>query len=168
MTVLKRRSPLLPNRCSLLPYDHLPYVCARCGKRLVGRQTRWCSRGCQVVYEINHYWNQARKARARRDNYRCVKCGWTSTLDRYRNDPQGLLFTLPIDIDQSNWLEVNHRIPRNGRGYTGASCAHHQDRLETLCHRCHVKVTKRQRIVRSRRRAKVAEKRREALTYADC
>lgn len=165
--IAKPRAPLLPSRCPLLPYDRLPNVCARCGKRLVGRRRRWCSNACQLVYVVNHYWGEARRERVKRDNYRCVKCGWRSTLDRRRADPQELLFTLPIDLDQSNWLEVNHRIPRNGRGYTGASCAHHQDRLETLCHRCHVKVTKRQRIARSRRRAKVAERRREALTYAD-
>ena len=41
-------------------------------------------------------------------------------------------------------LEVNHFIPRNGAGYE-SGCAHHQEGLETLCWRCHMKVTAIQR-----------------------
>lgn len=47
-------------------------------------------------------------------------------------------------------MEVNHRSPRNGKGY-GQSCAHHLEPdaagkggLETLCHPCHVVETMRQ------------------------
>jgi hypothetical protein len=156
MAVILPRQRLTLTRCSVLPYDHLPGVCAACGKGLVGRQTRWCSRACQLVYPTNHYWTDARAARIKRDGYRCVRCNWADVLGR--RGPQGVLFTLPLDFDRSNWLEVNHRIPRNGRGY-GAGCHHHQDRLETLCHRCHVKTTTRQRVARVRRQAKVARRR---------
>lgn len=40
-------------------------------------------------------------------------------------------------------LEVNHMDPLVGRGYD-AGCVHHIDRLETLCHDCHVVETNRQ------------------------
>lgn len=40
-------------------------------------------------------------------------------------------------------LEVNHRDPRRGRGYQ-AGCHNHLDKLETLCHPCHVDETTRQ------------------------
>lgn len=42
-------------------------------------------------------------------------------------------------------LEVNHIVPREGRGYT-KGCHHHQDNLETLCRPCHVDETRRQRL----------------------
>lgn len=48
--------------------------------------------------------------------------------------------------------EVNHRDPRVGEGY-GFGCWNHQENLETLCHRCHSKVTKMQRHERIMRMA---------------
>lgn len=42
-------------------------------------------------------------------------------------------------------MEVNHIAPRNGGGY-GTGCHNHLSNLETLCHLCHVQVTKNQRI----------------------
>lgn len=48
----------------------------------------------------------------------------------------------------SEELEVNHIIPREGRGY-GAGCHHHLANLEVLCHQCHLGVTNLQ--VRSRK-----------------
>ena len=47
-------------------------------------------------------------------------------------------FVLPLTA------EVNHVDPRVGSGY-GFGCWNHQDNLETLCHRCHVRVTTQQR-----------------------
>ncbi len=41
-------------------------------------------------------------------------------------------------------LEVNHIIPREGKGY-GQGCHNHQENLETLCHACHLQVTADQR-----------------------
>lgn len=41
-------------------------------------------------------------------------------------------------------LEVNHKVPREGRGYS-FGCAHHQQGLETLCRPCHVLETTAQR-----------------------
>jgi len=40
-------------------------------------------------------------------------------------------------------LEVNHKIPIMGK-HAQFGCHHHLDRLESLCHRCHVRVTARQ------------------------
>lgn len=37
-------------------------------------------------------------------------------------------------------MEINHKIPRAGRGYD-QGCHHHLADLETLCHPCHVVVT---------------------------
>jgi hypothetical protein len=50
---------------------------------------------------------------------------------------------------ESNWLEVNHIDPRVGQGYN-SGCWNHQDNLETLCHKCHVKTTRRQLLQRVR------------------
>lgn len=41
-------------------------------------------------------------------------------------------------------LEVNHIVPRRGRGY-GTGCWNHASNLETLCHNCHLTVTAEQR-----------------------
>lgn len=114
-------------RCALLPYDAVAGVCAACGKRLAGRQTRWCGPVCRAVYPENHYWQFARRAARKRDHYGCVRCG-----------------TMNIDAP-----EVNHRIPRNGRGY-GVGCHNHLDNLETLCHEHHLRVTRAQRVARAR------------------
>jgi 5-methylcytosine-specific restriction endonuclease McrA len=40
--------------------------------------------------------------------------------------------------------EVNHKEPRVGQGY-GFGCWNHPENLETLCHRCHVRVTSQQK-----------------------
>jgi len=98
----------------------VPKGCDWCGKALAGRQKRWCSTFCTVEFQKHHVWSYSREAALRRDGWACVTCG--SKKD----------------------LEVNHIQPRRGRGYD-AGCAHHQENLETLCHDCHVKVTKQQR-----------------------
>lgn len=45
--------------------------------------------------------------------------------------------------------EVDHIVPRVGRGY-GLGCHNHQSNLRTLCHQCHVEVTAQQRRARGR------------------
>ncbi|MGX5770816.1 HNH endonuclease [Microbacterium trichothecenolyticum] len=104
---------------NLLPYRDVAGVCDACGKDLTGRQQRWCSRACSFAEWDDHDWNSARKAARKRDGEKCVTCGSRQS------------------------LEVNHIEPRVGKGY-GWGCWNHQDNLETLCHDCHVKVTKAQ------------------------
>lgn len=67
-----------------------------------------------------HDWTSAKKAAKERDNHSCLECG------------------------SKEKLEVNHIIPRRGQGY-GRGCHNHLDNLETLCHDCHVVVTREQR-----------------------
>lgn len=126
-----------PAPCSLidtlLPHRGDEGVCDACGKNLTGRQKRWCSRECSLVEWPEHDWNSARKAAKKRDGYRCVTCG----------APEG------VDSLMRSTLEVNHIEPRVGKGY-GWGCWNHQDNLETLCHDCHVKVTKAQAAERRR------------------
>lgn len=133
----------------MVPYDTMAGVCARCGRKLNGRQRRWCGPDCQRVYEENHYWQLARPAALRRDHYRCVKC--------VRNSPGAVRYTPPAT------LEVNHKIPRNGRGYD-SGCHHHLSNLETLCHYHHVEVTRRQRIARSRVKSRRGDQAQERLS----
>ncbi len=110
--------------CDLLPYSKVKGVCDRCGKKLTGKRRRWCSKTCTFAHTKNHRWTQARAAARRRDKYKCVTCG------------------------SKEQLEVNHIIPLNGRGYKWG-CVHHLANLETLCHACHVVVTREQRAKRN-------------------
>jgi 5-methylcytosine-specific restriction endonuclease McrA len=106
--------------------DRLPRrgrPCFICGKPLGGRRTRWCSDPCWQLWFSNHEWQAASGAAMRRDGRKCVKCG------------------------SQDGIEVNHMDPRYGRGYH-QGCHHHLDRLETLCHNCHVIETNRQRAER--------------------
>lgn len=98
-----------------------PGHCSWCGRELVGRQTRWCSPLCPDVFTRNHYWTDARRFVLRRDRRTCQRCG-----------------------DVPNVPEVNHKTPILGRHGEGG-CHHHVSGLETLCHRCHVAETNRQR-----------------------
>lgn len=113
--------------------------CYMCGKPLrdpttvkQGRRLRWCSDACSTLYWANHGWGEARHRAKMRDRFTCVRCGDRTVGNHY--------------VD----LEVNHKDPLAGRGYH-ESCAHHQDKLETLCHACHVPETKAQG--RARRQA---------------
>jgi hypothetical protein len=106
-----------------------PGGCDWCGNPLTGRATRWCSRRCSDLFQVNHVWTAARdvaRKKARVNGivgeplYRCAHCG-------------GL----------TNRPEVNHIDPVLGKhGQTG--CWHHQDGLEVVCHACHVVETNRQ------------------------
>ncbi len=96
-----------------------------CGKKLPPRRSKWCSTKCsRIVWnDKNHIWNYARRAAKNRDKHKCVKC------------------SSPVQ------LEINHIEPLIGAGY-GPSCSHHLSNLETLCHKCHVIVTSKQRASR--------------------
>lgn len=129
-------APLAPEPCSLrevlLPYRDTPGVCDACGKALTGRQKRWCSTACSRVEWPEHDWNAARRAAKKRDGHKCVKCGAPEAVD---------------ERTLRSLLEVNHIVPRVGKGY-GWGCWNHQENLETLCHDCHVAVTKAQAAAR--------------------
>lgn len=122
----------LPEPCSLrdvlIPYRDTAGVCDACGKALTGRQQRWCSSDCSLVLWRQHAWQGARSAAKKRDGHKCVKCGAPDSVD---------------DRTFRSLLEVNHIVPRVGKGY-GYGCWNHLDNLETLCHDCHVIVTKAQ------------------------
>lgn len=108
------------SRCTLLTI--IPGHCQRCSTPLPKYRRRWCSDACGWWWMENHNWNFTRPAALRRDKG-CVKCG-----------------------SREN-MEVNHIVPRNGRGY-GVGCHNHLDGVETLCRKCHVVVTKAQRAER--------------------
>lgn len=117
--------------CDVAPFDDIEGVCGICEKALRGGQTRWCSKQHARLFYQNHYWTQARSAAKRRDRRQCVRMvapNNNRTLPRCNGWP----------------LEVNHIEPRNGAGYDGPNCAHHQSNLETLCHAHHVIETNRQ------------------------
>lgn len=150
---MSRRRKLVTDRpCALLPYDYVAGRCARCGRKLIGAQRRWCGPECQSFYEVNHYWQLARPAALRRDMFRCRKCAQLPARQRHDQD--------------SSALEVNHRIPRVGRGYA-AGCHHHQGNLETLCHYHHVMVTRRQRIARARIKVRRGDEAQAALAQRE-
>lgn len=94
--------------------------CNWCAKKLPKRKQKWCSIACSRAYHNNHHWNSARKLAKIRDGYKCVKCGDTKA------------------------LEVNHIDPCLGK-HNEDGCWHHVSGLETLCHDCHLRVTKQQR-----------------------
>ena len=96
--------------------------CELCGKKLSGRQTRWCSRKCSNTIRDNHRWTNAKGVIKRLNAYyQCAHCEeFTQT------------------------IEVNHIVPCKGKhGVWG--CHHHQENLELLCKPCHKVVTDRQR-----------------------
>lgn len=118
--------------------------CGWCGGELpltkagkINPNRRWCRRECSDAYWDNHSWTSARPAAIRRDGHECVRChakGYGAS-----GREQGAPYVE---------LEVNHKIPRNGAGYSNG-CWHHLEDLETLCHDCHVRETTRQ--IRERR-----------------
>lgn len=111
-----------------------PGTCGACGAPLVGRNRWFCpSRrnakdDCRDRYGVNHFWSEARREALKRAGDRCIH-------DPAREGERSL--------DHGGALEVNHIVPREGRGY-GPGCQHHQDELEVLCHADHVAETTRQ------------------------
>lgn len=110
-------------RCKLAagPFKPEQKRCDWCGKALRGRRRRWCSDPCSRAWWNNHVYRSARKCAKRRDHYKCVLCG-----SKYK-------------------LEVNHIKPCLGK-HAKKGCWHHIDNLQTLCHDCHVEVTRQQRL----------------------
>jgi 5-methylcytosine-specific restriction endonuclease McrA len=133
----------VPAGCPHIPHHNTPGVCDACGTTLTGRKKRWCSDTCQYAYRAQHDWGAARHKAKQRDNNTCTNCGAVGHYD-WRNP------------DATVRLEVNHIEPRVGKGY-GFGCHNHQTNLETLCHPCHVEVTKQQ----------AANRRAESTTPAD-
>lgn len=90
------------------------------------------------------WWWDAAVEEARADCARWTRpdrveaCAWARTWDRLANLPEWRAWR------REHVLEVNHIEPRRGGGYQ-AGCHNHQANLETLCHRCHVAVTRMQR-----------------------
>lgn len=135
--------------CSLFPPTPSG-CCDGCGKKLFGRRTRWCSKGCADLWWVNHDWSQARERALKRDGYRCKKCGATNAppVEEVKAiDPKD--FKAQDSLAHRYRLEVNHIVPLVGSGYA-KSCAHHLGGLEILCHRCHLEVTKSQAAERKR------------------
>ncbi len=109
--------------CSLSRWSGRKDRCRWCDKRLVGRQERWCGKVCGNRAYEQHEWTWARQAALARDLKACRHCGACGYGVR---------------------LEVNHKKPVLGK-HSKQGCWHHVSKLETLCHDCHVEVTKAQR-----------------------
>lgn len=90
-------------------------TCWWCGAALQGRQRRYCSEEHRWIYGTQYYWPAVRFRILMRDGYRCVRC------------------------DGTEKLEVDHIIPiaHGGDEFDPDNC-------RTLCHRCHVVVTREQ------------------------
>lgn len=140
----------LPPYCQGPDWKPLPYktqregTCGACGKPLEGRN-RWFCRSapgeqygdsCRHRFAINHWWGEASRAAIERDNWICRRC----SSDLSHPAQSGGYDTRSLDLRP----EVNHIVPRDGAGY-GNGCHHHQDNLETLCHKCHLLTTAEQR-----------------------
>lgn len=111
--------------CEMRPRDHGPGTCDACGAPLPGKRRRWCSDECADRWWGNHTWSWARSLAIRLAGGHEAPCATCGRIVGYRG-------------------EVNHRDPREGRGY-GPGCHNHQDNLEVLCHDCHAAETTRQR-----------------------
>ena len=94
-----------------------------CGKKLTGRQRKYCSRQHSKAVTDNHrYTNAKRRIKSVNAYYRCEICQ-----EFFKNS----------DID------VDHIEPCIGQHGTWG-CHHHQDNLRLLCKPCHKAVTKEQ------------------------
>lgn len=149
--------------CARSSWSGRPERCRWCDEPAATGST-WCGHRCEDDFRRNHWWDQARDAAIVRDGSCCVRCGLgpdTPTVAKLLL--RALVPMGPVDaarlwrtpefaaLRDACRLEVNHVVPRRGRGYH-AGCHHHLDELETLCHRCHVSETNAQQAaVRSER-----------------
>lgn len=149
-----------------------PGSCYGCAGELPKGRRRWCSEDCRVAFEGNHYWAVARwlalkqAGDVRSRGALCRRCGSDGRIPKGRcrcshpwpcdraGEPlyayEGQVIdehTLRHEQAYERALEVNHRIPRNGRGYE-PGCHHHQAGLEVLCRSCHVAETRKQHLGR--------------------
>ena len=151
--------------CALSAWGGEPDRCRWCDSAVAAPASIWCGHVCEDEYARNHWWDHARPAAVVRDDERCVTCGLGSASPA---EAKALLAFL-IPRTRIEWarawrrseeladlleqlaavvaLEVNHIEPRRGGGYAHG-CHHHQANLETLCHRCHARVTARQQRAR--------------------
>lgn len=110
-----------PMDCILAKGAGFKGVCYWCAGELPSHRRRWCSAECVKAYGNNHHYSSARRTVRRRDKYKCVKCG------------------------SKDYLEVNHIASLKDTGKTYRwGCQHHLTNLETLCRKCHAKVTSEQ------------------------
>ena len=116
--------------------------CHGCGGPIPRGRRVWCSNECQNHVIKNHVWGEARSAALKRDGYKCVVC--SATKSRLRSYLGKLYGPDHPKAWKEGPLEVNHIQPVNGRRRS-VDCQNHQDNLETLCHDCHVSITKQQR-----------------------
>lgn len=136
--------------CTLAYGENADGRCVWCGARLRARQTTWCSDACRAGFNENHCWTNARRYALTRARYACVRCAlgplhkpveYDYGHDRELYETELAAFTAEV---KDRRLEVNHKDPLVGAGYT-LSCAHHQANLEVLCHFHHTGETRRQR-----------------------
>lgn len=99
--------------------------CRRCGVKLTGRRTAWCSDHCHRQFELNHIWDEARQHVLSQARWTCEREGCDVSVD----------------------LQVNHINPVVGQGYH-PSCYHHIENLEALCRPHHQVETNKQRTYR--------------------
>lgn len=138
-------SPLILERisCPLSRWTGEHGRCQWCNEPLdQSRRRTWCSEKCGRAWQREHVWRFVRSAAKRRAKYRCIRPECTAA----RRD-----------------CEVNHLLPRDGKGYT-PGCHHHLlpdhngvGGLEVLCHAHHAEVTAAQSSARAelRRQAKI-------------
>jgi Fe2+ or Zn2+ uptake regulation protein len=101
--------------------------CDWCGKKLKGKQRRWCSRNCEGHHKANHQFTRGKQALKKAAAwYYCERCG---------------KLTQQVDVD--------HIKPANGT-HRSWSCLHHHDNLRILCKDCHKPITARQARARTK------------------
>lgn len=110
--------------CPMSAFEGDPSKCRWCNGDLPERAKKFCRPQCRITARNNHEFSLAKDVVLARDGFQCVTCGGEATAER--------------------GLEVNHKTPCLGR-HDVPGCWHHVDGLETLCWRCHLKVTNRQR-----------------------
>jgi hypothetical protein len=113
---------------------------ASCRAPLEGRRTAYCSDKHANEFQRNHVWADARRYARRRAKWACERCGFKP--NEIKKDPERRLIYTRHELR----LEVNHIQPLGGR-YRGVTCLNHQENLEVLCHRCHVRATGAVRLV---------------------
>ena len=105
--------------------------CINCGKELIGRQTKYCSNGCQKEYEHKQWierWkageetgmrgkygisNHLKKYLLDKYGHKCARCGWGKV--------NPFTYTLPLEVEHIDGDYMNNT----------------EDNLILLCPNCH-------------------------------